>query len=66
MVYKDQPGVVNSFNQTTVNVNLGVNFKVNRHFALSAGYQFTDVLAPNNVTYEYTQSIPFVGANLSF
>ena len=66
MMYKNKPGVTDSFNQTTVNVNLGVNFKINRHFSLSAGYQFTDVLAPNNVTYEYTQSIPFVGGNLNF
>lgn len=66
MFYQNQPGVINSFNQTTFNVNLGVNYKINRHFTVSAGYQYTDVLASNNTSYAYSQSIPFVGGNLSF
>ena len=66
MWFREQPGVINAFNETTFNVNLVVNYRVNRHISLSAGCQYTDVLAPKNVTYEYTQYIPFVGANFNF
>ena len=66
MMYGNQAGVTNSFNQTTFNVNLAVNYKINRHISLGAGCQYTDVLAPKNVTYGYSQYNPFVGANFSF
>ena len=66
MAYTNHPGVTNSFNQTTFNVNLAVNFRINRHTSLSAGCQYVDVLAPKNVSYSYTQYTPFVGANFNF
>ena len=66
MWFRDQPGVINAFNETIFNVNLAANFRINRHISLSAGCQYSDVLAPKNVTYAYTQCIPFVGANFNF
>lgn len=66
MFYKDQPGVINAFNQTTFNVNLVVNYRINRHISLSAGCQYTDVLASQNISQAYTQYTPFAGANFSF
>jgi Putative beta-barrel porin 2 len=65
MFYQNQPGT-SSFNQTTFNVTLGANYRINSHISLTASYQYTDVIAPGNVTYAYAQSIPFIGANLSF
>ncbi|MCX6970911.1 MAG: hypothetical protein NTV93_12290 [Verrucomicrobia bacterium] len=66
MWFGDQPGVINAFNETTFNVNLTVNYRINRHISLSAGCQYTDVIAPQNVTYEYIQYTPFVGGSLTF
>ena len=66
MVYKDQPGVTNAFNQTTFNVNLAANYRINRHISLSAGCQYTDVLAPQNISQAYIQYTPFVGGNFNF
>ena len=64
--YFQQSGVINSFNETIISLSAGVNYTINRHLSLSLGYQFTDVLAPKNVSYEYTRSVAFVGANLNF
>jgi len=64
--YFNQSGVITSYNQTIVDISAGLNFQINRHVSLSGGYQFTDVLAPKNVTMEYTRSVAFLGANLNF
>lgn len=64
--YYDQSGVIDTFTETIFDVSLNVNFKVTRHVSLSAGYQFVDVMAPENIQFEYTRNIAFVGANLNF
>ena len=64
--YFNQSGVINTYNQTIADISAGLNFKINRHISLSAGYQFTDVLAPQNVTMAYTRNVAFVGANFNF
>ena len=64
--YFDQSGVINTFSESVISLTAGVNYIINRHVSLSAGYQFTDVLAPENVNFEYTRSVAFVGANLNF
>lgn len=64
--YFNQAGVINTYNQTIVDIALGVNFKINRHISLSAGYQFVDVLAPQNITQAYVRNVGFVGANFNF
>ena len=64
--YFNQSGVINTSNQTIADISAGLNFKINRHISLSAGYQFTDVLAPQNVTMAYTRNVAFVGANFNF
>lgn len=64
--YFDQSGVIDTFTETIFDVALGVNFKINRTVSLSAGYQFVDVMAPENIAFEYTRNVVFVGANLNF
>ncbi|MFZ4777476.1 MAG: hypothetical protein ACOYM3_19075 [Terrimicrobiaceae bacterium] len=64
--YFDQSGVINTFSQTIYDLSLGLNFQINRHVSLSAGYQFIGVYAPQNIDFEYTRNVGFVGANLSF
>ncbi|MCK9588820.1 MAG: outer membrane beta-barrel protein, partial [Terrimicrobiaceae bacterium] len=64
--YFDQSGVIDTFTETIFDVALGVNFKINRTASLSAGYQFVDVMAPQNIAFEYTRNVVFVGANLNF
>jgi len=64
--YFDQANVINTFYQTIFDVTAGVNFKVNRHVSLSAGYQFVAVYAPQNIAFEYNRNVCFVGANLAF
>ncbi len=64
--YYDQSGVINSFYETIFDVTAGVNFKVNRHLSLSAGYQFVSVYAPQNIAFEYNRNVCFVGANFAF
>ena len=64
--YFNQSGVINTFNETIIDISAGVNFRVNRHLSLSLGYQFVEVLAPQNINFEYTRNVAFVGANLNF
>jgi hypothetical protein len=64
--YFDQSGVVAPFTETTFDVMLNVNFKVTRHVSLSAGYQYVNVMAPQNIQFEYARNVAFIGANLNF
>ena len=64
--YFDQSGVVDPFYETIFDVALGVNYKINRTVSLSVGYQYVNVMAPENISFEYTRNVAFVGANLSF
>lgn len=64
--YFDQSGVVNTFTETIFDVTAGLNFRINRHVSLSAGYQFVQVVAPENINFEYTRNVAFAGVNLNF
>jgi len=64
--YFDQSGVINTFTQTIYDVSAGLNFRVNRLVSLSAGYQFVAVNAPENISFEYTRNVVYMGANFAF
>lgn len=64
--YFNQSGVISTYTQTIFNVTAGLNFRVNRTVSLSASYQFTDVISPENINVEYTRNIAFAGVNLDF
>jgi len=64
--YFDQQSVINTFTQTIFDVTAGVNYKINRLVSLSLGYQFVTVYAPQNINFEYTRNVAFVGANFNF
>lgn len=64
--YFDQPGVIPSYYQTVYDFTAGLSFRVNRLVSLSAGYQFTAVNAPQQISVEYTRNVAYVGANFSF
>lgn len=64
--YYDQSGVIESFNESIVDFNVGLSYQVNRFVSLNTGYQFTIDVAPSFSNREYTRSIAFVGANFSF
>jgi len=64
--YFNQAGVINTYNQTIVDISAGLNFRINRHISLSAGYQLTDVVCPKNITMAYVRNVGFVGANFNF
>lgn len=64
--YFNQSGVINTFSQTIYDISAGLNFQVNRAISLSLGYQFVTVSAPQNINFEYTRNVCFVGANLNF
>jgi len=64
--YFDQANVITTYYQTTFDVGVGVSFLVNRFVSLSAGYNFTSVLAPQQVNVEYNRNILYVGANFTF
>jgi hypothetical protein len=64
--YFDQANVITTYYQNVFDVSVGVNFQVNRFVSLSAGYQFTSVLAPQQISVEYNRNVVFAGANFSF
>jgi len=64
--YNDQPGVIDSFTETTYDVALNANFAVTRNVSLNAGYQFIAVSSPDAIQYEYTRNVAFVGVGVNF
>ncbi len=64
--YFDQSGVINSFTETIFDITAGLNFRINRHVSLSAGYQYVQVMAPDNIAFEYTRNVAYAGVNLNF
>jgi len=64
--YYDQANVIDPFYQALFDVSAGIAFKVNRHVSINAGYQFVTVYAPENIAFEYTRNVCFVGANFGF
>lgn len=64
--YYDQANVIPEFVENIVDFSAGLNFRVNRWVSLSAGYQFTIDIAPENTGREYTRNIVFAGANFTF
>lgn len=64
--YFDQANVIETYTQTTFDVGVGVNFLVNRFVSLSAGYNFTSVLAQDAPEVEYNRNVVYVGANFTF
>ena len=64
--YFNQPGVVTTFSQTIFDASVGVKFKVNKNVSLNASYQFINVNAPKDTSFEYTRNVTFAGVNVSF
>jgi hypothetical protein len=64
--YFDQANVITTYYQNVFDVSVGVNFQVNRFVSLSSGYQFTSVLAPQQISVEYNRNVVFAGVNFSF
>lgn len=64
--YYDQSGVVDPFYETTFDLGVGLNYRINRTVSVSLGYQYVQVMAPENIAFEYTRNIAFAGINLNF
>ena len=64
--YYDQPNVIPDYFQNVAQLNLGLRYTVNRFLSLSAGYQFTGVLARQEPDQEYYRNIIFLGLNTNF
>ena len=64
--YYDQNNVITSYYENVFDVAVGASYQINRHWSLSAGYQFTADVAPDAEYREYTRNVVYVGANLAF
>lgn len=64
--YYDQPNVIPDYYTNVFQSNLGLRFDINRNLSVSAGYQFTGVLAGQQPDQEYSRNIVFLGLNANF
>ncbi len=64
--YYDQNNVITSYYENVFDVAVGASYQINRHWSLSAGYQFTADVAPQAEYREYTRNVVYFGANLAF
>lgn len=64
--FYDQPGVIADFTEQIFAGSLGLRFEVTRNVSLETVYQYTQDVAPDAPSLEYTRNVIYAGINFLF